>query len=99
MLSTVDTIGVTVRYQPSMPPVTGVAGTGTFEGKRWQIHAARGVVGKLALVRGSVAIPGAPPDASLADVEMLAAIAETRRVGYVDRGDGERRAGRRAKRH
>jgi uncharacterized protein YhdP len=86
-----DFHGLTVRYLSSMPPATGVAGRGTFEGKRWVLHATRGALGTLAVERARVRIPG-PDLASQVDVEAevggplaeALAILRTGRLGGVE---------------
>jgi hypothetical protein len=53
--------GLTVRYLPKMPPVVGVAGTGSFSGRTLGFRVARGKIGGLELVRATVDIPGDRP--------------------------------------
>jgi uncharacterized protein DUF3971 len=47
--------GLDVRWRDGMPPLTGVAGIGTFSAGGWQLRLARGEVEGLDLVRAGVA--------------------------------------------
>ena len=46
------------RYFETMPPLTGVAGSATFTGRRMDFEVARGRVGEVAVDHGSVVITG-----------------------------------------